>query len=58
MYRHGLKFIAEIIIILHNYNMTCMVFSTYLSSELMHFLLYLLRLACTTNKRLWIELDM
>ena len=58
MYRHGVKFIAEIDIFLHNYNMTSMFLSTFRSSELMYFLLYFLMLSCTRNKSLWIELDM
>ena len=58
MYRHGVKFIAEIDIFLHNYNMTCMFLSTFRSSELMYFLLYFLMLSCTRNKSLWIERDM
>ena len=58
MYRHGVKFIAEIDIFLHNYNMTCMFLSTFRSSGLMYFLLYFLMLSCTRNKSLWIELDM
>lgn len=32
-----MKFIAEIIIFLHNYNVTCMVLSTFRSSEVMYF---------------------
>ena len=58
MYRHGVKFIAEINIFLHNYNTTCMFLSTFRSSGLMYFLLYFLMLSCTRNKSLWIELDM
>ena len=58
MYRHGVKFIAEIDIFLHNYNMTSMFLSTFRSSGLMYFLLYFLMLSCTRNKSLWIELDM
>ena len=57
MYRHGVKFIAEIDIFLHNY-MTSMFLSTFRSSGLMYFLLYFLMLSCTRNKSLWIELDM
>ena len=57
MYRHGVKFIAEINIFLHNYNMTCMFLSTFRSSELMYFLLYFLRFSCTRNKSLRIELE-
>ena len=37
--------------------MTCMVLSTFRSSELMYFLLYFLRLSCTRNKSLRIELE-
>ena len=37
MYRHGVKFIAEINIFLYDYNMTCMFLSTFRSSELMYF---------------------
>lgn len=58
MYRHGVKFIAEIDIFLHNYNVTSMFLSTFRSSGLMYFLLYFLMLSCTRNKSLWIELDM
>ena len=58
MYRHGVKFIAEIDIFLHSYNMTSLFLSTFRSSGLMYFLLYFLMLSCTRNKSLWIELDM
>ena len=58
MYRHGVKFIAEINIFLHDYNMTCLFLSTFRSFGLMNFVLYFLMLSFTRNKILWIELDM